>query len=94
MKRAIIIVSSLLGMIIVLSIVQIGVSNSFSTDGITLGNIQEKIANMERENMILEEKIYTLASYTTIAAHASAEGFVDDKSTVVLGGVQPLAIRQ
>lgn len=94
MKRAIIIIGSLLGVVIILSIVQISVSNAFSTDGITLDNIQQKIADIERENMILKEKIYTLSAYTTISADASAEGFVDDKSTLVVGGVQPLAIRQ
>lgn len=94
MKRAIILLSSLFGIIIILSIVQIGISNAFSTDGITLGSMQGKMAMLEKENMILKEKVYTMSSYTTIAATASALGFVENKSQLVLGGVQPLAIRQ
>jgi hypothetical protein len=94
MRRAFIIIGSLSSIVIVLSIVQICVSNAFSTDGITLGNLQQKIGDIQRENMILKEKIYTMSAYTAISAHASAEGFVDDKSTLVVGGVQPLAIRQ
>lgn len=94
MKRACIVLGSLLGIIIILSIVQIGISNAFSTDGITLGIMQEKIATLEKENMLLKEKIYTLSSYTNIAEKANTLGFVENKSTVVLGGIQPLAIRQ
>lgn len=94
MKRAIILLSSLVGVIIILSVVQIVISNAFSTDGIALGNMQGKIASLERENMILKEKVYTMSSYTSIADHATQEGFVENKSTLVLGGVQPLAIRQ
>ncbi len=94
MKKALLLLSGLFGIVILLSIVQIGISNAFSTDGITLGSMQEKIAALEKENMILKEKVYTMSSYTTIAASASVLGFVENKSTLVLGGVQPLAIRQ
>ncbi len=94
MKQAVGIISSLFGVIIILSIVQISISNAFSTDGITLGAMQEKIAGLEKENMLLKEKIYTLSSYTNISSEASTLGFVENKSTIVLGGVQPLAIRQ
>ncbi|HEX7041675.1 MAG TPA: hypothetical protein VF189_00340 [Patescibacteria group bacterium] len=94
MKKTIIIISSLIGIIVVLSIVQISISNAFSTDGITLGKMQEKIAQIEKENMMLKEQLYTKSAYTTIQASASAEGFVENKSSIVLGGVQPLAIRQ
>lgn len=94
MKKGIGILSGLLGIIIILLFVQIGISNAFSTDGITLGVMQQKIADLQKENMLLKENIYTLSSYTNIADQAQHLGFVENKSTIVLGGVQPLAIRQ
>ena len=94
MKRAVILLSTLVGVIIILSLIQIAISNAFSTDGITLGNMQGEIASLERENMILKEKIYTLSSYATIEEYAQKEGFVETKSTFVLGDTQPIAIKQ
>lgn len=94
MKRTTILIGSLFSIIIILSIIQIGISNAFSTDGITLGSMQAKIAAVEKENMILKEKMYTASSYTAILTLAKSEGFVENKSQIVLGGVQPLALRQ
>lgn len=73
---------------------QITVSNAFSTDGIVLGNMQKKLAQLETENMQLREQVFTLASYTHIASSASSMGLEVGKEQLVLTGAKPLAIRQ
>lgn len=77
-----------------LSLVQIVVSNAFSTDGIVLGNMQKQLAQLESENMQLREQVFSLSSYTHIASSAGTMGFVGGNNQLVLTGARPLAIRQ
>jgi hypothetical protein len=73
--------------------VQVIVSNAFSTDGITLGKMQQQIDSLEKENMVLREKIYTNSSYTNLASKAAEMGFVESNKKIVLGAPVPLAIK-
>lgn len=70
------------------------VSSMFSVDGITLANLNTQIASLDRENMLMREKIYTASSYTTIASDAATMGFVEENSQISLGGTSSIAIRQ
>ena len=76
------------------SIVQISVSNSLITEGITLSRIQAQIAQVKKTNILLAENLYTTASYTHIASQAASLGFVEAKSPVYLTDPMPLAIKQ
>lgn len=96
MKRSYILLS-LLGLIIVLlSVVQISVSNLLSTGGITLANVNSSVLDLEKQNAILKEEIYSIGSLTNVSALANKLGYVEvqDKSTlIILANFKPLAIK-
>ncbi len=71
-----------------------GISNFLSTDGIALASMQDKIGLLEKQNMEISEKVYSLSSLTTIASCAATLGFVDARSEVVLANPLPLALKQ
>lgn len=87
----------IVGLCIIISglvMTRIVVSSMFSVDGIALANMNTQIASLDRENMLLKEKIYTASSYTTIASDAATMGFVEEKSQISLSGASSIAIRQ
>jgi len=84
----------LIGIIVVLSLTRIVVSNIFAVDGIQLDQMQQQISLLNHENMILSEKVYTSSSLTNIASNASSLGFVEEKSQVALSNSSPLALKQ
>lgn len=98
MKRGYILLSLLGLTIVVLSLVQITVSNMLSTGGIELSSVQSQIDNLQKENAILKEQIYSVASLTYIASEAEKLGYVEGVNTkssvLVIANPQPLAIRQ
>ncbi len=98
MKRYTFLLGGLMGIIIILSVVQISVSNMLSTGGISLSKMQEEIANYQRDNAMLREKIYTQASLTNISHKADKLGFVqEDKKTtalVITDHTSSVALRQ
>lgn len=83
----------LFSFILVLSVVQIIVSNRLSTTGIALGKIDQKVNMYNQENEKLREQLLTMSSLTQIASVASSLGFVSNKSQVVLTAPLPIAIR-
>lgn len=96
MKHTVIIFSLLGSIILVLLMVQIGVSNVLSTGGITLSEIQQQTQDLQRENAILKEKVLSMSSLTYVAEKAEKEGFAPDKmAAVVVSNTQsPIALNQ
>lgn len=94
MKLTTKIIASLVLLIGGLVLVRIVLSNMFSIDGIALSQMNTQIASLDRENMLLKEKIYTASSYTTIASDAATMGFVEEKSQISLSNASSIAIRQ
>lgn len=97
MKRAYLLLSSLILVVVTLSLVQISVSNSLTTGGIELSQIQTQIDSYQKQNAILKEKIYSVASLTHIAQEAQKKGYISEASspsTLVIANPQPLALRQ
>jgi cell division protein FtsL len=81
-------------LIIAGSLVQIGMANSLTTQGITLGKIQSQINTTKQANMLMAEQLYTISSYTHIASQAATLGFVEAKPAIFLqADSKPLAIR-
>jgi cell division protein FtsL len=95
MKKGYILLASLGCIILVLSLVQISVSNMLSTGGIELAQIQTGIQEYQKENAILKEQIYSVASITHIADEAQKLGYVPglSKSTLVITNPQPFALK-
>ncbi len=95
MKRGYMLLSLLSVAIVVLALVQVSVSNMLSTGGIQLAAVQTQIDTYQKENAILKEQIYSLASLTHVAAEAQKLGYVQgiSQSTLVIANPQPLAIK-
>ncbi|HSX40239.1 MAG TPA: hypothetical protein VLF68_01360 [Candidatus Saccharimonadales bacterium] len=94
MRKPSIIIASLIGIILVLSIAQIVVSTRISTTGIALGSIETQTQALKTENLLLNEKILTLSSLTHIASQAAQIGFTTKTAQIVLSNSQPIAIKQ
>lgn len=80
--------------VIMLSLVQVFISNSFSTKGILLNDIESKIKSYKKENAFLNEKLLLVSSFTNISSQASQLGFVTEKSYVSLTSPLPLALKR
>jgi cell division protein FtsL len=80
--------------IVGLSLAQIGVANQISTTGSELAALQNKVANLKRENTVLQEEILMAASLTNISNKADKLGFAATKSEVYLNSSVSLAMRQ
>jgi len=94
MKRTYSILIGIGVMILILSLIQISLSNILSTGGIQIAASQEQIIAYQKENAQLEEQIYSLASLTHIAEEAEKMGYVKDHTTAfVLSNPTPLAIK-
>ena len=95
MKRGYVLLGVLGGIIVILFIVQISVSNMLSTGGIELSQVQSQIQDYQKENAILKEQIYSVASLTHVAEEAQKLGYVQGvtNSTLVIANPQPLALK-
>lgn len=92
MKKPVFFVTIIVITILVLSIVQVTVSNRLSTTGIVLGEMQGKIKTYQRENVVLSEKILSASSFSNIASEAASLGFVDSKAALFLSTPLPVAM--
>lgn len=79
--------------ILCLAVLQVVVSNSLSTTGITLSDLQQEVNGYKKENSILQEKVLTASSLTQIASKAATMGYVEAKSQLVVGIALPIAIK-
>jgi cell division protein FtsL len=94
MRKPILCIFILFITIIVLSLVQVIVSNRLTTTGIELSKIQIQIADLKRENTVLSEKLLVVSSYDTIASQAATLGFVESKKQLFLSAPQPMALKR
>jgi len=93
MKKPAQIIGILIVAIVMLSIVKAFVTNRISTSGLTLGVIKDHITEKKRENILLSEKLYSLASLTYVSGKADSLGFVEEKSRLVISNTVPIAIK-
>lgn len=94
MKRPIYLLSFIISIIFGLTIVQIGVSNQLSTTGSELAVIEDKIDQVKKENLVLNEKVLQASALITIDQKAEQLGFVQAKSPLYLSTPLPLALKQ
>lgn len=81
------------GMIALFAIIQITASNFLATDGIDLAKINSQISVVQKENMVLREKVYTQGSLTEIASEAAVLGFIPEQTTEYVPADQPIAVK-
>lgn len=92
MRKPVLFIVLIIGIVVSLSIVQVSVSNNLSTTGVELAKIEEQIDLYKKENSVLQEKLLIASSFDTIASKAGEMGFVEEKSRVFLKK-PPLAVR-
>lgn len=94
MHKPALIITSLIFVILMLVVVRISVSNRISTSGIAVAGIEDQVSAYKRENLILQEKLLTISSFTQISSRAAQFGFVPDKTNFVVSTSLPVAIKQ
>lgn len=96
MKSPYFILISLFLIILALIIVNITLNNVMSTQGIVLDQIQAELHDLQNKNIVLEDKVLQLSSFTKIASQAASIGFVSDtaKTQITLSNSLPLAYSQ
>ncbi len=96
MKSSRFIIISLFFIILGLIVLNITVNNMMSTQGIVLNQIQTKLHDLQNKNIVLEDKVLALSSYSRIASQAATMGFVQDsaKTQIALSDSVPLADSQ
>lgn len=80
--------------IVVLSLVQIVVSNSLSTSGIQLSKLQNQIQTYKKQNYTLKEKFLAHSSLNRIASEAAELGFEGQKTVITISNSLPLAVKR
>lgn len=73
-------------MVLVLLLVQVVLSNTLSTSGVELGEINFEISSLKTQNAIIKEKYLKEASLVNLAERAEKLGFASTKSQFVLSG--------
>jgi|GEM_PF-1341336 len=96
MNKAYIILGSLFFIILALIIVNITLNNFMSTQGIAFSQIQTKLQDLQKENVILEDQVLKLSSLTRIASESATMGFTPEtaKTQIALSNNIPLAYNQ
>lgn len=84
-ERGILLLSMIFFLVLVLTCVQIIVSNRLSTSGTKLAKVRLEIENIRQENELLKGELSKALSITNIAQRASHSGFVKDSSPIVFG---------
>ncbi len=84
MQKPALIIAIQIFVIILLSVVRISVSNRISTSGIAIAGMEDQVASLKKDNLILQEKLLTISSFTQIASKAAEIGFVPNKANFVI----------
>lgn len=94
MSKSLIVLLFFIAIAIGASIAQIACSAAFATDGIILSHLETQTQEVQKENAILSEKVYTQGSLFNVASQAASLGFTENKKqTIVLSAPAPLALR-
>lgn len=94
MERYKLTIKLLIFVMLVLAGTRVVVSNTISTSGVELGEINEKIAVVRLENNSLSEKLFFQSALTSIASEAAKLGFTKNRENFVLTNPLPIAARQ
>lgn len=94
MRKPVLFILFLFFTIMVLSFVQVSVSNGLSTAGITLSNYEKEVKEYKKENGILSEQILEESSLTNLSKQAEQQGFIENKAGVFVLAPVPVALKQ
>ncbi|MEK7092506.1 MAG: hypothetical protein AAB907_02680 [Patescibacteria group bacterium] len=91
MKKPLSFISVIVGIVVLLTVLQVVVSNKLSTTGVVLGRYQDEIRKYETENTILAQKLLISTSLASIASQAASLGFIEGNNKLILSAPIPLA---
>lgn len=94
MKQPVFIIAAILLIIVVLSVLQVVVSNGLSTTGIEVAKVQKEIDIVKKQNAVLKEEVLKQSSLVYIASEAATMGFIESKSMISVFAPLPLARTQ
>lgn len=94
MKKPILLIFLLIGLVVVLSVIRTFVANNVATSGVILSEIELKAEKLETENTIVAQKLHTSTSLTEISQKAQKLGFTEGKGSFAITGVRPVAFKQ
>jgi cell division protein FtsL len=94
MKKPVLIIIFLIGLIVVLSVTKAIVYNRLSTLGIYLGKVEQQTNFYKTQNAILLEKVLTESSLTNIIEKAQELGFAKENVLMVVRTSRPLAVKR
>jgi hypothetical protein len=93
MKRSLLVIMFLVGLVALLSIGKAILQNALSTSGIFVDEAQQEISYYKTQNAILSEELLAASSLSTIAKKAGEAGFVSENNQFVLKTSRPLSYR-
>ena len=93
MKKTAYLVGLLVMVIVMLSVIQVTLTNQISTHGIVLTKVEEDLNKYKKENALLKEEILEKSSFTKLNEQAKSLGFASSKSEVYLSTPLPMARR-
>lgn len=94
MKKSFYLLPFLLSVVIILTLVQVIVSNVFSTKGIGLDSIEQQTLFYKKQNALIKEKLLEISSLTYISSSANKIGFIEENNRIFISSPLPLAIKQ
>ena len=94
MKKSALLVTSLIGVIIILTFVKVVLYNRLSTSGVFVSNVESEVNLYKTQNAILEEQLLNVSALKTISEKAEKLGFVKGSKVMVLKTSQQLAVKR
>lgn len=94
MRKAYLVITLLIGLVITLSVVKAVLSNMLSTSGVFVSKVEKEIGNYKKQNTVLSENYLAASSLVSIAQKAKETGFTSENTPMILKVSRPLAARR
>lgn len=92
-SRSTFLLFSIFFLIIILTVVQLLVSNKLATSGVILSSLRQEVLEKKQENEILKTEIAKASSLVNIASQAASLGFVKNNNPLAISTSQTFALR-
>lgn len=94
MRNVVILPTMICLIILILSVIQLLVSNKLSTDGLMLTNLEQEIDSYRQKSMLLSEEITKSMALTQLSSKAAELGFIKEGRILSISGVMVVALNQ
>lgn len=94
MKKSTLILVISLVVTIIFSLIQVILSNSFSTAGSEMAKMENQLLLYKTENVLLKQRLLYASSLTRISSEAAQLGFIQKRAQVFLTDSAAFAIKR